>query len=84
MTDNDIQILRERDGKPVRLHMTDGEIVTAKVLFVSETENDVIVHLISSTRVERYEKSDVQPAFQYLLADIAWVEPLQEASSPAQ
>jgi hypothetical protein len=75
MTDNDIRLLKENDGKVVRLHMTDGEVVTARVRFVSETEEDVIVDLLSSTMLERYEKTDVQPAFEYEFKDIAWVEP---------
>lgn len=76
MRECDIKLLQENDHRIVRLHMNDGEVVTARVLFVSESEKDVIVELISSTRVERYEKSDVQPAFQYPFIDIAWVEPL--------
>jgi hypothetical protein len=76
MTENDIEILKQNDHRVVRLHMHDGEIVNARVLFVSETERDVIVDLISSTSIERYEKSDIQPAFQYAFDDIKWVEAL--------
>jgi hypothetical protein len=75
MTDDDLRLLKECDQKIVRLHLDDGEIVTAKVLFVSETEQDLIVDLISSTDIERYEKTDVQPAFQIQFKDIVRVEP---------
>lgn len=75
MTENDLQILRDYDQRVVRLHLNDGEIVTAKVLFVSETEQDVIVDLLSSTKLDRYPKDDVQPAFQYAFKDIVSVEP---------
>lgn len=75
MIDKDIDILKENDNKTVILHLYDGEIVRAKVLFVSDSEKDVIVDLISSSAIERYEKSDVQPAFQYAFSDIDWVEP---------
>lgn len=78
MTERDILALKENDGKTVRLHMNDGETVTARVLFVSESEHDVIVDLLASTNVGRYPKDDVQPAFQYRFADIAWVEPIPD------
>ena len=77
MNEKDLQLLIRNDHRIVRLHMKDGELVTAKVLFVSETEQDVIVDLISSTTPARYEKSDVQPAFQYSFADIDWVESIE-------
>lgn len=74
----DILTLQNNDQRVVRLHMKDGEIITAKVLFVSESENDVIVDLISSTAMDHYEKTDVQPAFQFEFRDIAWVEPVSD------
>jgi len=82
MTQQDLESLKENDHKIVRLHLDDGEVVTAKVLFVSETEEDVIVDLISSTKVERYEKTDVQPAFQYAFKNITCVEPCSQPESP--
>jgi hypothetical protein len=84
MKEQDIQLLKDNDHRTVRLHMDDGEVVTAKVLFVSETEEDVIVQLISSTKLERYEKSDVQPALQYLFMDIKWVEALDARAESAE
>ena len=83
MTQRDLDLLKENDQKIVRLHLDDGEVVTAKVLFVSEIEEDVIVDLVSSTNVERYEKSDVQPAFQYAFKDILCVEPLSDGLAGA-
>ena len=77
MTDHGVQFLKENDHRLVRLYMDDGEVVTGRVLFVSETEQDVIMDLISSTNIGRYEKSDVQPAFQYLFKDISRVEALE-------
>ena len=71
--------MKENDHRLVRLHLHDGEVATVKVLFVSEPEQDVIVDLISSTNIDRYEKSDVQPKFQFRFEDIAWVESLPEA-----
>jgi hypothetical protein len=76
MTEHDIQLLKDNDQKMLRLHLTDGEVVTVKVLFVSESEQDVIVDLISSTNITRYPKDDIQPAFQYRFRDIVMVEPI--------
>ena len=81
MTHLDLELLRQNDQKVVRLHLDDGEVATVRVLFVSETEEDVIVDLVSTTNVDRYEKSDVQPAFQYPFKNIVWVEPLGDCSA---
>lgn len=81
MTESDIEMLKANDLRVVRLYLDDGEVVTAKVLFVSETEQDVIVQLISSTKIARYEKSDIQPAFQYLFKDIVRVEATSEIAA---
>lgn len=78
MREQDKKILKENDNKLVRLHMQDGEVTTVKIRFFSEAEQDVIVDLISSTNVGRYEKTDIQPAFQFRFEDIAWVEAMQE------
>ena len=78
MTEKDIQVLKDNDHKIVRLHLSDGEVVIVKVLFVSESEQDVIVDLISSTNITRYPKDDVQPAFQYTFQDIVVVEPTSD------
>jgi hypothetical protein len=82
MTERDIQLLKDNDQKIVRLRLTDGEVVTAKVLFVSESEQDVIVDLLSSTNITRYPKDDIQPTFQYRFRDIMTVEPIANHLSP--
>jgi hypothetical protein len=75
VTEDEIKFLKDHDHQVVLLHLKDGEVVKAKILFVSETEQDVIVDLISSSNITRYQKDDVQPAFQYSFKDISWVEP---------
>jgi|HubBroStandDraft_4_1064222.scaffolds.fasta_scaffold86641_2 hypothetical protein len=82
MTEHDVQLLKDNDQKIVRLRLTDGEVVTAKVLFVSESEQDVIVDLLSSTNITRYPKDDEQPAFQYRFRDIVTVEPIANNLGP--
>jgi hypothetical protein len=78
MTARDLKLLKESDHKTVRLHLTDGEVVTVKVLFVSDSEEDVIVDLLSSTRLARYPEDDPQPAFQYQFKDILRVEGISD------
>jgi hypothetical protein len=84
MTEHDVQLLKDNDQKVVRLRLNDGETVIAKVLFVSETEQDVIVDLISSTNITKYPKDDVQPAFQYPFRDIGTVESLPSEPDSAE
>jgi len=76
MTEHDLQLLKDNDQKVVRLHLSDGEVATVKILFVSDSEQDVIVDLLSSTNITRYPKDDVPPAFEYLFRDIVSVEPI--------
>src|SRR5690348_6659126 len=75
MNDSDITLLEQSLGKSVRLHMRDGEVISARVDLVSLAEQDVIVDLLWTNRPERYERTDVQPLFQVLFDDIEWVEP---------
>ena len=75
MNDSEITLLEQCLGKSVRLDMRDGEVISARVRFVSRAEQDVIVDLLWTNRPERYERTDVQPAFQFLFEDIEWVEP---------
>jgi hypothetical protein len=75
MTDRDIELLRQYDQRLVRFHMKDGEVAVAKVLFVSDSDADVVVDLASSNKAELYPKYDVQPTFQFRFQDIESVEP---------
>jgi hypothetical protein len=52
----------------------DGEVIVAKILFVSETEEDVIYDLVSTNRESQYEKHDGQPAYRIAFKDIEFVE----------
>jgi hypothetical protein len=81
VTEDEIKFLKDHDHQTVLLHLKDGEVVKAKILFVSETEQDVIVDLISCTNIARYQKDDVQPTYQYLFKDIKSVEPDPEKRS---
>jgi small nuclear ribonucleoprotein (snRNP)-like protein len=51
MIKENIHFLKAKiDNDPVRIHFLDGEIVTAKIISVSESENDVIFHILSTNR----------------------------------
>lgn len=54
MTDAEILVLKQSDGKEVEIRCKDGELMAVRVLLVSESERDVIYDLISSNRPERY------------------------------
>jgi hypothetical protein len=74
MTDKDIQTLRENDNRIVRIRTNDGEIMLAKVRFVSDSEQDLIYELISTSKESQYEKHDEQPAYRIAFAEIESVE----------
>jgi hypothetical protein len=82
MTEHDTQLLKERDQQLVRLHLIDGEVVTARVLFVSETEQDVIVDLISSANISRYSRRTTYNLnFSTSSKIIVSVEPIPDAGN---
>jgi hypothetical protein len=51
-------ILRRYEGKTVRIVSTEGEIMTVKVLSVSDPYQDVIVDVLSTNQPERYTRLD--------------------------
>ncbi len=54
MTNDDIKFLKTKaDRDPVKLYLTDGEELVAKMLFVSDTEQDVIFDIISTNRQDK-------------------------------
>lgn len=54
MTSDDIKFLKSKiDKEPVQICFTDGEEVTAKVLFVSEEEEDFIYDVLSTNRHDK-------------------------------
>ena len=74
MTQDDIQLLKDRTNGTVRINCTDGEVIIAKVQLVSEEDEDVVYDLISTTKESRYEKHDEQPAYLIKFQDIRSVE----------
>ena len=80
MTGADLELLKASVHKVVRIICYDGEILTAKVDFVFEDEEDLIYDLVSTTKESHYEKHDKQPAYLIKFKDIDRVEPLKQTT----
>ena len=81
MNHSDIETLKLNDNRLVRIRTYDGEVMIARVRFVSEPNQDLIYDLVSTTRQSQYEKLDEQPAYVIPFKDIESVEPV-DASGP--
>jgi hypothetical protein len=81
MTDQDLQTLRQFQNRTVRIHTYDREVLIARVLFISDFEEDLIYDLISTSRESQYEKHDEQPAYRILFKDIASVDPMDDTQN---
>jgi hypothetical protein len=75
MDDRSLKALTENVDRLVRITVVDGEVLTAKVLSVSEEDQDVVYDLLGTDRPEKYEKHDVQPAYCLEFRHIASVVP---------
>jgi len=74
MTDRDLRTLKENDNCIVRLKTYDGEVMLAKVRFVSESEQDLVYDLVSTSKESQYEKHDEQPAYLIRFEEIESVD----------
>ena len=63
MTPAQIELLKGALGNDVELVCTDGEIVQAHVISVSDLEQDVIYDLISSNMSDRYQSRPSNAAY---------------------
>ena len=61
--------LRASEGKVVWLTSTEGEVLSARVLHVSDEDDDVTIDILSTNQPERY----VQMGKNYM--DTAWAMP---------
>jgi acetylglutamate kinase len=68
------ELLKRSEGKTVRITFDDGEVTIAKVIDVSKEDEDVIYRLISTNRVDRYEKTDIEPTLSASLQSIVSIE----------
>lgn len=74
MTPRELGILKENVDRIVEIKCTDGEVMSAKLISVSEREEDIVFDLISTNRPDKYEKLDQQPAYLLRFVRIASVQ----------
>jgi hypothetical protein len=53
----DIERLRQNEGKVVKINCLDGELLEAKIIHVDDEYHDAIYDLVSSTTPEKYKPS---------------------------
>jgi hypothetical protein len=75
ITESEIQFLKERVGKVVRLNCTDGEVIMAKIVYVDTEDLELVYEMLSTTDQSKYEKYDEQPAYLIHFPEISSVEP---------
>ena len=61
--------LKQFEDQTVVLHLTDGEIATAEVVFVDTEYEDIIVHIVTTNRPLTY-KDPSNAAYAIPVADI--------------
>ena len=74
MTDAEIRLLKDNDGKVVEIRRTDGEVILARVKFVSDSFRDATCDLISTTRPERSHAHSPEASWALSFDDIETVE----------
>jgi hypothetical protein len=74
MNTKDLEILKANIDKVIKIICRDGETLLAKVVLVSEDDQDVVYDLVSATRESQYEKVDKQPAYRITFQEIESVE----------
>jgi hypothetical protein len=74
MNSKDLATLHANRDKVVKIVTCGGESLFAKIVLVSEEDQDVIYDLISTNQESAYEKFDVQPAYAIDFRDIQSVE----------
>jgi len=62
--------LEPYQDKTVVLHLVDGEIATAEIVYVHSEYGDIIVNIIHTNRPEAYKASVVNCAFTIRAADV--------------
>jgi hypothetical protein len=75
VTESDLEVLKANIDKLVRVSCRDGEVFVGRVLFISEEDQDLIYHLVSTSKESQYEKLDQQPEYLIRFEDIDTVEP---------
>jgi hypothetical protein len=74
MTAEDLKILKSHIDQEIRIACVDGEVITVKLLVVSEEDEDIIFDLIKTNR----PKLDQQPAYLLRFKHIFHVAPIND------
>jgi len=85
MNAKDLETLKASVDRVVKIISCDGESLLAKVVLVSEEDDDVIYELVATSRESQYEKFDEQPAYAIDFKNIESVEavaPVPPKTSP--
>jgi hypothetical protein len=85
MTPKFLEELRAKEGKVVQLTSTEGEVLSARVLHISEEEEDILIDILSTNQPERYErmgKSYKEGAWALPFAFIAGIESGEQSNNP--
>jgi hypothetical protein len=78
MTTAEGELLKTSCGKRVELRCADDEVMEVAVVFVSESERDVIYDLISTNRRERYSGRTGGEAYSTPFDEIDSISPVAE------
>lgn len=76
MNAKDLETLKANIDKVVKIVTYSGESLLAKVVLVSEEDEDVVYDLVSTSRESQYEKFDEQTAYAMDFKEIESVEPV--------
>jgi hypothetical protein len=74
MNEDQIQLLKSRVDKLVRIRCLDGEVLEAKIIYVWDEYGDVSFDVISTNREEKYKGYPPDAAHTINLEDIESVE----------
>ena len=78
MTSAEIELLKANCGKRMEIRCADGEVMQIHVVFISESERDVIYDLISTNREDRYSGRSGGEAYSTPFNEIDSVRVLAE------
>ena len=79
MHNDDLPLLRDMVGRVVTITSTEGEVIVAKVRFVSHEHRDVTYELICSNQPERY-RGTVGPQGPLYVIPIEYISKVEEGN----
>ena len=78
MTSVEVELLKANCGKRVEIRCADGEVMEVDMVFVSESERDVVYDLISTNKGDRYSGRTGGEAYSTGFDEIESVRALAE------